>query len=47
MNMLLTIFLLIIQAVCVLLIVFTIMGWRVRVRDNTPQLIDFWDRVEN
>jgi hypothetical protein len=47
MNMLLTIFILIIQAVCLALIASTIMGWRIRVRGDSHQLMHFSDRVEN
>ena len=41
MDTLLTIFLLIVQAVCLALIAFTIMGPRIRVRDDSDHLIHF------
>jgi hypothetical protein len=45
MELLVTILLLIIQAICLGIITFTILGWRIRMRNSAA--MDFWDQIEN
>lgn len=45
MELLVTILLLIIQAICLSIIIFTILGWRIRMRNSAA--MEFWNQIEN
>lgn len=47
MKLFLTIVLLGIQAICLAIIFFTVMGWRNRARNSSEQLVQLADRIED